>query len=363
MTIVLAVGLMALPACIWLGRSRGVQLWTAQGRLGRALAWGLVVLLILRGEIAPAGLLAAVLWHVRDHRALAWTYYGLMAVGVWMAARLVEGQAPLILRGWVVLAALESALVTTDWAQIHWSLHRSLIPTRPLGWSFAGGTVGHRTLLAVLLAMLWPSAWAWHWAWGLAILPGIILASSWLAYGATVVAMTWWAPWLAPCWLLPGLLVGWDAWSAYAPHGGQRRRTSFLERYTTRGDTFDTLRARWAVNRQLLGAMARGRVWFTGAGLGVTADHLLRWKPIQPPETPWIHGASHNDVLEWCYETGAIGWLALLAIAWQVVPTLRLGDPLSAGILAGALCALGTYPMRIPPVAVIWWALCAWGSA
>jgi hypothetical protein len=217
-------------------------------------------------------------------------------------------------------------------------------------------------LLAGLLALAWPWALAWHWGWALALVPGLLATSSWLAWlGVGAASVVLW-PWLA--WPVAGLvgLAVLDVATSWRPRGA-RGRVSLLERWTTRGDSLDTLWARARVTVTLLRAMPR---W--GAGLRQTDEYLLRqtglvtqYARAQGSPLAWMQGHAHNDVVEWCFETGWPGVVAVAVLVVELAWGWRLGSPLSACLVVVGLLSVGTFAWRVAPLGIVMTALVAWG--
>jgi hypothetical protein len=186
------------------------------------------------------------------------------------------------------------------------------------------------------------------------IVAGLVVTCSWAAFLAAAV----------------GLLVG-------APHGvaiaawvglggfavllalGWRSGHRWLAGWTTRGDTLDTAWARWRMWGVLWAIWRRWPVWLVGRGFGRTPGDLAYSGSLWP-ERGWHRaGHAHNELVEWVYETGVPGLVAVGFLAWAVVPRMAWGDPWSGLIAAGAVLMLGTYAARVVPVGGTWWIACA----
>lgn len=348
----LALGLAALLAPVDLVRSGfAIPRATAHDRaLLRLLVFAVPILAtvdLVAGVILGLGVLGA--WRDGDRRCLLLTA-GLAAA--WLSAPALHPSAPLLATGWVVLALAESAVTWWHWGALRgwWpgQVRAQHLPVRPLS-----GFRGQHTIFAAGLALVLPFAWSVHWSLGLLLFASILGISCWTGILAALVGITVLRPELlavTTMLLLLGLaLVVPKAWKP------ERYVHIWIDRFTPRGGSLDSLRLRWRSWGVLLGAMRHWpwRVWLTGRGWTGPNRDLLRAHALQL--VPGAMGTSHNDVLDVVYTSGLPGLLLLGLLGWRLAPALMLGDPWSATVCAGLVVACGSSALRYPSVGLVWW--------
>jgi O-antigen ligase len=87
--------------------------------------------------------------------------------------------------------------------------------------------------------------------------------------------------------------------------------------------------------------------WLWGSGLG---GFEAVFKQVQSPTLSNWYDHAHNDLLQWCLETGLIGLLLLgvvLAALWRRRRLDALRAPLYAGLSAIAFMALGDFSLHM----------------
>ena len=207
-----------------------------------------------------------------------------------------------------------------------------------------GGTIGQRTLTGAYCALVFPFAIEPSWATGAIpfLLLGLLITCSWLAFVALFAGLAVLEPWT-----IPGIaaLVG----AAYVAY-----RTKLLEKLP-RGDTLDTFWQRWDTARLLVHHGRRWPLWLAGRGPYNVIYDIMRWDSRY--KATLIHGHAHNEPLEFVYEYGLCGALALVAFVVRVAPHLRVGDPWTAAAVIGGVTLLGSIGTRVVPFGVVWWAI------
>jgi hypothetical protein len=128
----------------------------------------------------------------------------------------------------------------------------------------------------------------------------------------------------------------------------------WLSHYIVRGIGLDGLRARTIA---WLG-LVTGMTW-RGHGPGGTS-HALMHGNIRAGLVGIHGGHAHNDLLEYLYDYGLLGGCVVLLAVWRIAPHLRVGDPVSAAILAGLVLMQGTYVLQSPSTGAPWALLTAW---
>ena len=208
------------------------------------------------------------------------------------------------------------------------------------------GTLGSPVLTALYLALVSPFC-PW-WGWPL-LGAGLTIIWSYQAWVAVAAGLIWLYPGTWPLAAAGGVLVAmlW-AWSPML--AGQR-----LLEWTPRGDTIDSLVARWR-GWQLI--LHHGRAhWLLGAGPLTMEPALLRWGSRYDLELCW--GEGFNELLHFWYEYGMLGVVAVGAFLWRVAPHLELRDPWSAAWVVGLVLTQAHWPLRHASIGLPWLAISA----
>ena len=290
-----------------------------------------------------AAMIVAPLAWCRHPKALpsVMTWAGIAALWV-LAGMMSPRLRALVVLGWVAVAVFQSGLILIQW----WTDQRPM------------GTFGHRTLVGAFLALCLPLALATHWSVALILGVGLVLSCSWVAWVASALALAWLYPWTG---LLSGaaaLGVAILAWPSWTMDRSQPGRDVWIDRQLSRlvvrGVGLDGVRARSIAWLGLMGSLT-----WRGHGPGSTSTALMHGN-IRA-KLAGIHGGhAHNDVLEYLYDYGALGACVVGVAAWRILPSLRLGDPVSASVLAGLVLMQGTYLLRVPTTGAPWCCLAAW---
>lgn len=305
---------------------------------------GLSLLGWLEPMLAAGGLAVLAWW--RTQRTLPAVVTWAAIAGVWFLARAMSpGARRLALWVFLWLAVAQTALVVIQW--------RTGQP--PMG------TFGHRTLAGSYLAVLLPLAVATHWSLAVVLGIGLAVSCSWVAWIGAAVGLAWLLPWTALLTVAAGIAIAglcWPLWRANRLEGLAGGRDVWIDRWLgVRGVSLDGLRARlvaWI-------GLTKGLTW-RGHGPGATAQALMGLH-VRSGGIGIHGGHAHNEPLEYVYDYGGLGALAVGWACWRIAPGLRLGDPLSAAVVAGAVTLLGTAMLRSPATGVPWWALAAWSVA
>lgn len=93
--------------------------------------------------------------------------------------------------------------------------------------------------------------------------------------------------------------------------------------------------------------------WLHGVGLGAFE---AVFKQVKPGDLGGWWDYAHNDLLQWLFEMGLVGWIVLGLVITGLIRTLSLRMeriPLYAGLLALALIGLGDFSWHIPGTQVV----------
>lgn len=252
---------------------------------------------------------------------------------------------PWLTSAWVGLACLQSmAVAVQGWRATRPPLAGSW---RQKGW----GPSPAITAMSLALVAPFTPLWAWP-VLGL----GMALTCSWLAIGAVGVGMVWVYP-SSLRWVASGaglVALAWWASRRWPVSVGGRRLFEWLPR----GDSPDSVPSRligWA-GILVLAWQAPSRWW--GRGPDSTELALVEVTSRTTDGHPPI-GDACNELVQLTAEYGVLGLLAAGAFVWRVAPHLSLGDPWSAAWVIGAVLSLGHYPLRYPPTGLVWLAVSA----
>ena len=195
----------------------------------------------------------------------------------------------------------------------------------------------HRTHLGGLCAIALPGACGIGALWSIPPLVGLWLTRSWTAWGAAALGMAFLWPWtLLPSSGLAAFIAcgSWGAWAT--PRLTDRPTGSLFDRLLPHGAGLDGLRAR------VLSWTYLCRTWSWRGGdtrLALEAAHL-RSGGLAMEGPP-----ARNEYLQIAYTYGLSGVLALVGLLALIGWHLRLGDPLSASVIAGLVLCAGTSPL------------------
>lgn len=328
--------LVATPFVADLRRIQDRELARAAGKW-QAMTAATCVLAIATYELWLAFVGLALFMRWRTHHLTAsivpWTLIG----ALWFIAGSLPGDLVAWLpTGWLIVSGLELALAIWQWFNL--PPPPGTRTRRPIG------TFGQRTLLACWFALVLP--FAMHpWYVSAISLGGLALTSSWLAYLAVLAGLAVLVP--RTLYVTIPLLVFCAGVIAF---------TRWFE-YTPRGDTTDSIRQRLLTWRYAWAHLRQYPTWLVGRGPYTSVYDLLRWCARYRQEL--VYGHFHCEPLEFVYEWGVPGALALIAFAVRVVPHLQVGDPWSAAIVTGAALACGTLFCRCAPLGATWLAMCS----
>ena len=280
-------------------------------------AWGLLAAQAaawwwVRGRVIRSG---GLLWPT----ATAALYVGLQApataveVGVWVA---------------LCVGVFESALAVSQWRE--WPLFH--LP----GQIF--GTIGHRTGLGIYLGMLVPLAfWTpYPWVFITLYLPGLVLARSSVGYAAAAAGFVWVQPQFWPLAALGLALGGMHRFVKW--NGGQVKQRIFA----------DSWRARFNVWCAALGKTRRFPFYLIGYGADSFHEDGRTW--IYNHRLDAEYKEAHNDYVEFLYEYGLLGVVAVVWYLYSIAAGMHLSDPVTGLLVAAGVASLGNFPVRVAPI-------------
>lgn len=320
--------------------------WIAADQMNTMRSVWLLVLIAAGGVVAALAadpwLTAMACWFVLFWRGepqteAAGTWAGIAAT--WYLARAIPAW------GWA-------------WLAVGWQLVGLLLLVACLRDRWQGqrvhGWLGQRTVVGAYFALVMALGTPWLWP---AFALGLWLSGpSWLAVLAFGAGAAWRWPWWTAVIGGPVLAVGLAALLV-----GRRSRRTLVERWTSRGDSFDSVRLRWQTWRLGWWLFWQPGIWTRGtrgqvAGYG--AGPWLRWLSLRVVGQPTVD-SFHCEPLQHAVEYGLLGVVAVGLFAWRVGSGLVVGDPWSAAVLCGAVLAGGTIFCRVGPVALVWLVACA----
>lgn len=91
--------------------------------------------------------------------------------------------------------------------------------------------------------------------------------------------------------------------------------------------------------------------WLIGHGPGGFRANSSRW--FRTGRLREFYGEAHNDWLEALYEWGILGLLAVAWWAWRTREAWTLGDPLTGAMVAFGVAMLGSFPLKVAPLAAL----------
>lgn len=200
------------------------------------------------------------------------------------------------------------------------------------------GTLGHRTGLGIYLGMLIPLAFATDYGWWLTIayLPGLILARSSVGYAAAASGLTVCQPHVWPVALVAlagGALHRFVKWN-----GGKVKQRLLFDSWRARGHVW--LIALWKTQRWPFWLVGHGADSFHTDGRTWIYNHKLHEE----------YKEAHNDYVEFLYEYGLLGVVALVWFAYAMRSGVHLGDPYTAALAGMAVASFGNFPVRVAPI-------------
>ena len=200
------------------------------------------------------------------------------------------------------------------------------------------GTIGHRTGLGIYLGMLVPLAFITEYGWWLlaAYLPGLVLARSSVGYAAAGAGLMWVHPHLWPV-ALGGLTLG--AIHRFVKWNGGRVKQRLF------GDAWRTRLNVWSV---CLWKAQRWPFWLVGHGGDSFHEDSRTW--IYNHKFTEQYKEAHNDYVEFLYEYGLLGVVAMVWYGYAIAPGLSLHDPFTGALIAMLVASMGNFPVRVAPI-------------
>ena len=313
-------------AMAWRGRA-----WSTREVPGAAFRRGIGAL--FAACVVPAwGLLAAQAtawwwvrgWAIRSGGLLWPTAAAVMYLGLQAPQMALDVGVSLIL----AMGVFQSGLAVSQWRE--WPMFN--LPGQVFG------TIGHRTGLGIYLGMLVPLAFLTDYGWWLvaAYLPGLVLARSSVGYAAAASGLVWAQPHIWPVAVI-GLILG-------AAHRFIKWNTGHVKARLL-NDAVKTRMTVWAV---ALWQTQRWPFWLVGHGGDSFHEDGRTW--IYNHKLSEEYKEAHNDYVEFLYEYGVLGVVALVWYGYTIAPGLHMSDPVTGALVAMAVASLGNFPVRVAPI-------------
>ena len=110
----------------------------------------------------------------------------------------------------------------------------------------------------------------------------------------------------------------------------------------------DAIRTRLTVWSVCLWKAQRSPFWLIGHGADSFHEDGRTW--IYNHRLTEEYKEAHNDYIEFLYEYGLLGVVALVWYGYSILPGLRLSDPYTGAVIAMLVASFGNFPVRVAPV-------------
>ena len=280
-------------------------------------AWGLLAAQAtawwwVRGWVIRSG---GLLWPT----AAAALYVGLQAPQEWVYAGLCVALA---------MGVVQSGLGISQW--MNWPLFN-------VGGQVIG-TIGHRTGLGIYLGMLVPLGFLTDYGWWLtaAYLPGLVLARCAVSWAAMATGLMCVHPHLWPLAVVILMLGGAHRFVKW--NSGHVKLRLFHDAVSTRMTVWTI--ALWKTQRWPYWLIGHGGDSFHHDGRTWIYNHKLHEE----------YKEAHNDYVEFLYEYGVLGVVALVWYGYSLHAGLSLHDPVTGAMAALLMASFGNFPVRVAPI-------------
>ena len=305
--------------------------WSTREVPGAAFRLGIGAL--FAASVVPAwGLLAAqaaAWWWVRGwvirSGGLLWPT---AAAVMWMGLQAPQSTIDVGIVLALAMGVVQSALAVSQWRA--WPI--LYVPGQVMG------TIGHRTGLGIYLGALIPLSFLTSYGWllTLAYLPGLVLARSSVGWLTAAAGLMWvWPQW----WPLALVAMVGGTFHRFIKWNGGKVKSRILG---------DTLRARMHVWSVALWKTQRWPFWLVGHGGDSFHEDGRTW--IHNHKLSEEYKEAHNDYVEFVYEYGLVG---VVALGWYVASIhagLHVGDPVTGVLVGLAVASAGNFPVRVAPI-------------
>jgi O-antigen ligase len=217
------------------------------------------------------------------------------------------------------------------------------------------GSLGHRTGYGIFLALLAPLAFLTDYGLVLAGLfaVGVILSRSAVAAGAYLAGMVLTVP----------ALWGWAVGLSVAVVLYRSLKMTLQPGMPAEWTRIGRLSIKWR-HLQESWTESRLKIW------KATLQESFAWpflmighgpQSFEPRSQAWFqrwnfrerYREAHNDYLEFFFEHGVIGILAVAWWFWRFAPELSLADPLTGSLAAAGTAMLANFPMRVATLGTV----------
>lgn len=261
----------------------------------------------------------------------------LVAMGLWIGLSAPAWVISAGLAGCLAMGMAQAGVALCQWRRVPIFLTRD---------GMCHGTIGHRTGLGIYLACLVPLAFLIPspWVWGLL---GLFGAGLWVSRSAIAalgagVGFLWVRPDL--WWVGAGFIgvAGLQRFFKLRFEGRKDRR----RRVVRLRHVVDSIESRKRIWWQTVWRLASWPMWLVG--YGPVSWYGRRWTTTG--KVGEVYDECHNDYLQFAYEHGLVGVMAVAWLLWRAADGFRWGDPVTGSALAFAVAMTVNFPVQTAPV-------------
>ena len=258
------------------------------------------------------------------HGIVLWSFI----VSVWVLVRSLPDSALLLLITATILGAIQQSLFTMVDFSVWTYLKFKKRPPTPIVAS-----LGNRTYLGAYLAIIAPLTASWEM---LPYLVVIIFATMLTTSRAAIPAM------------MIGVCVAWPASSiVIIPVGALG--WIIVWRWLVTPALVKSLKSRWLIVKiALYKTMFKPTTLLIGHGYNSFGYHSLAWVYRYGVKEGFMH--AHNDWVQFFFEYGLVGYVALLLIIKDIYPFLHFGSAMTGSLVSLSLTSLFIFPHHIGPI-------------
>src|SRR3989304_1964874 len=292
-------------------------------------AFGMIFsLLLVRYDFSLEGLHGPAIW------AFVFTFW------LWLT-HLDRQYVPLILTAVVLAACTQIGFAFVDFINLHIRKRRKLSDTPVCG------SLGNRTYLAAYLAIVAPIVAVAELWWLLLIFFAAVLICA--SRGGLLAFMI-------------GVLVAWPKMAVpIIAVGGAVlllmifKHNVFLLNHvlasaSAKKQILNTIKSRKQIWLLTLAYTLKWPHWLIGRGFNSFNKHAIKWVSMYGVKEGFMH--AHNDGVQFFFEYGLLGLVALGLFTWKLSFSMAFGHSLTGSVAALLTVSMFTFPHHIGPVAV-----------